>query len=291
MPEYGNSGLSGLPAVVASFDPDLVRPVRHKPATCVKDFVLVSPFCGKKPELEKYLVSLDRLPCNSAHAVFYDNSCDREFQARLIDELERRFESYLLVEDLNRAAFVDLNRPIGPERMKEITRRIGQVYSVIYEQFVPSDIGLVLNLEDDIEVPPNCFQHLTRSLLSNEQIGTVIATCHDRRIEYGGKGFPIAFAFEYSQKIGSKTPSDVELIRLEDKAFGLEAIGGGHMGCWLSRAETLHRCPMGESELFGIKGHDLVWGWRLHEQGYIFANDWSLRCRHWFTQNKRLQSV
>lgn len=291
MPEYGNSGLSALPAVVASFDRKLIRPVKQKGRPGVKDFVLVSPFCGKREEFQKYLMSLDRLPCQNAFAVFYDNSGDVDFQQQLMDVLERKFDSYLLIEDLNDAVFVDSNVPPSAERMKVITQRIGLVYSIIYEQYVPRDVELVLNLEDDIEIPDNAYHTLVNSLQHNEKIGTVIGTCCDRRIDYGQQGRPIAFGFQYQQRVGHHFPDDIELIPLHARTFGIEAIGSGHMGFWLTRMEALNHCPIGEPELFGINGHDLVWGWRLHEQGYLFANDWSVRCKHWFTQGRRLQCV
>ena len=296
MPEgqYGLAGLSGLNIVdqLRQHDPNLVRVVEEKrPIFGRKRFSLVSPFCGKRPEFQKYLLSLSRIPTDRAHAVFYDNSGDAEFQAKLKDTLRRKFSSYRLVEDRNPPQFVNFAEPPSNNRMRLITKRIADVYGHLYQHHVPRTSPRVLNLEDDVEIPADAWERLNRVLDDEQRVGTVIGTCCDRRLDYGARGRPIAFDFRVEGRVAERSPESVKLVPVPDLPFGCTPIGAGHMGCWLTRTETLDTCPMGESELYGIHGHDLVWGWRLHEAGWSVANDWSVRCRHWFMRGRAMQSV
>ena len=289
----GNSGISGLPGIVCRLQPGLVRVVdEQKPrGRGVKPFVLVTPFCGKVPELEYYLRSLDRIPTEQCHAVFYDNSCNGEFQNRLRNCLRERFTSWCLVEDRNPPQFFVSHNTCDPSAMWPITQRIADIYALLYENFVPRASKLVLNLEDDIEIPAGGIERLLSSMDTNPELGTIIGTCCDRRPNYDAKGKPIAFDFQVEGTVSQQTPTSVKLIHIREKTFGVEPIGAGHTGCWLTRTSALESCPIGEATLHGIKGHDLVWGWRLHEAGLLCANDWSVKCRHWYHDGLRMASV
>lgn len=291
MPQYGNSGLSAIPAVVCSFNESLVRVAEDRPRLKGKRFAVVSPLCGKSREFRKYLLSLDRLPLEHAHAVIYDNSNDRVFHRRLVSAVRDRFQSYRIIVDQNEPVFVKQGQETSVDRMREITQRIADVYGYLYREHVPKRLPFVFNLEDDVEVPAGGFEKLLAAIEADRRIGTVIGTCCDRRRAYGATGSPIAFRFLEHRQSGFANPDSVDLVPIPEKTFGIEAIGGGHSGCWLTRKEALAACPFGEAVLHGIYGHDIIWGWRLQQAGFVMANDWSVRCRHWFTERNRLASV
>ena len=277
--------------VPVEHDPDRVR-VAAADGSAEGRTTIVSPFTGKREIWPIYLQSLRRLPTDHCHGVFYDNSGDRGFQSVLLETLKQRFRSYTLVEDLNPALVVDNVNTDWQDRWRLISARCSRVYREIYENHVPESAPHVVNLEDDVEIPRNAFDRMIRLMNESERVGTVVGMCRDRRQACESESLPIAFNFEATVHIGSTMgPLNVELVQLPERQFGVEPIGAAHMGLWMTRREALRDCPMGEANLHGIIGHDLVWGWRLNEAGYYFAHDWSVRCKHWDYREGKLISV
>lgn len=288
--QYGKSGMSGMVmSAEQAHDPSLVRVVTERRRLAGKQFSLVSPFAGKRFALRKYQASLDRVPLHAAHAVFYDNSQSRPFQSQLLEILKSRFDSYTLIEDRNQPVTVEL---VSMEGWPRIAARCAAVYGTIYGEHVPGRLSRVLNLEDDVEIPVDAWRKLNTVLDQHEAVATVIGNCRDRRPGYDSSGKPIAFNFEVHQQIGPQTdPQRVRLVQLPDRPFGVEPIGAGHMGCWLTKRDVLRELPIGERELHGVYGQDLVWGWRVNQSGRVFAIDWSVDCKHWTVRDGKTLCV
>lgn len=288
---YGTSGMSGTVAELDDYNPDLVTSETSGGKRASTDLTIVSPFTGKGRVFRKYLNSLDRLPCSTSHAIIYDNSCDARFRKRLTTSVLPRFQSWELVTDKHKPVTWIQNEPVNQWKM--IAARLGRVYWYCYKRIPPC--RYVLNLEDDVEIPEDAWQKLQAVMDMDSDVGTVIGACNDRRDapDYASFGKPIAFNFQVSQVLGpsGQDPDHIGLIQLPSRDFGIEQIGAGHMGCWLTRRTTVEDVPMGEPEIVGLAGTDIVWGWNLYKRGWRFATDWSVKCQHWSTRGNRIVSV
>ena len=274
-------------------DHTLIRTIDEDLYLNRKKFTLVSPFTGKDYAWPKYLASLKKLPTEDAHAVFYDNSRDPEFQKKLRKALHEHFDSFTLIEDLNAPATLDTHPKI--ETWQYIANRCAQVYRVIYENHVPRQIRKVFNLEDDIGLPANTWKHLNSVLDLNPQVATAIGHCNDRRPGYTSSGKPVAMNYHVHRLLGDGNlePESIVLELVPEKKFGVEQVGGGHMGCWLTRTAAIEQVAMGSVEFLGVMGQDLAWGWDLLQTDrWIMATDWAVKCKHWRKlEGKKLEAV
>ena len=263
---------------IKQHDPKLVRVVaRQNPQKKVK-FTLTSPFANKQ-----YC-----LPTHEAHAVFYDNSNCPEMRDELLRILHANFDSWTLVEDRNAASTFETN--ITLDSYPWITRRVAAVYGTLFPTYL-ADAPIVFNLEDDVEIGPDAFQRLWDTIHMDDRIATVIGNQRDRRTGYASTGRPIAFELEEVIRSGHVDADQIKLIAKQEKKFGIEAIGSGHLGCWMTRRSALEAIDIGEEYCRGMAGPDIIWGWRVNRANQLFVINWSVECRHWFQRFGRPVSL
>lgn len=261
-------------------DDSLVRIVCEKKRCKGKRFNLVTPFAGKAFCFTDYMRGLRRLPLADAHVVWWDNSNDPAFQKKLLRTLKDNFDSYMLVEDKNRQHTVETTTEYA-----KISYRCHRIYKTLHEHMTCPDIPLTVNIEDDVEVPAGTWERLTGVLDTYPEVGTVVGSCRSRRLKDRTAHVPIAFTFERSQSIGGDGEIKVRDRRLvQEKTFGLDAIGAAHMGCWFTRTNLIRRIGMNFG-VDGVFGQDLCWGYQLNLAGHKFVIDWSVKTEHYYQLN------
>lgn len=290
MPGYGaNSGLPGLSGTIFNAHrSDLVSVIEDNTHLEGRKFTLVSPFTGKDFAFPIYERSLSQVPHEQAHVILYDNSNDAAFGAKLLRFAKANFSSFRVIRDSN--AHCTLETVDKVEQYSIIGERVAAVYGTIYSEHVP-ELPFVFNLEDDIGLPDGAFHRLHSLVHSDARIGTAIARCKDRRPRYISTKRSIAFTFEYQQRVGLENPDNVTLVQLPEQDFGVQAIGCGHMGAWMTKRDALDIAIPNEPFMENIYGPDLVYGWRLHQAHRLFVTDWSLKCEHYYQKDGKVQSV
>ena len=229
MPYPGNSGLSGTSGITAIHDEDLVSIIREKKRPR-KDINLVTPLAGKTYCLGKWKESLKQLPMDRCHVLVYDNSNNARFSKKIDQFCRKQLDSYTLVQDTNSRCSLEQSRD-----WVRVGNRCRAVYGQIYNSLVDHKRPLCLNLEDDIGVPDAAWDKLYHQV-QNEDVGTVIGQCNDRRayVDSGVKR-TIAVNFKIEEKIGQNGKLSVETSPVTVRDFGVEQIGSGHMGFWLTQ--------------------------------------------------------
>jgi hypothetical protein len=246
-----------------------------------KEFALTTPFSGKKFCFGSYMRGLNRLPLSKAHAVWYDNSNSKTFGKKLRNTLKENFDSYTLIKDANDPYTVDASCYEYPT----IVNRMRGIYTSLLADNTP-DLPLTLNVEDDVEVPDNADR--LWSIMDNyPEVGTVVGHQLSRPVKDWKGNAPIAVNFEKIQYIGgpnSNTPK-VDVQWIEDKRdFGIEPVGGAHMGLWLTRTPIIKKVGFG-GDVDGIIGLDLYWGYKLNLAGYKMLIDWSVKAKHHYLKD------
>jgi len=278
-PIYGMAVPEVMMPQINRHDPDLVRVVScQNPGKAVK-FTFTSPFANKQFCLPAYERSLSHIPCDQAHAVFYDNSNSSVMRAELERILKERFTSWTLIEDRNKPETFETNasHPLYPR----ITHRVAAVYSTLFPEYL-ADADIVFNLEDDVEIGSGDFEKLWNTIHMDDRIATVIGNQRDRRTGYASTGRSIAFSFHETIASGCRDGDNLEMTFVPEKDFGVEAIGAGHAGCWMTRRNALDNIYMGDESVNGLTGPDICWGWRLNRAGRLFVINWAVECRHWY---------
>jgi len=281
----GQSGMGGTSGMIMSLpehNEELVTVVREKKARR-RDINIVSPFAGKTFCFSEWKKSFGRLPVDRGHVVIYDNSNDKTFGRKLEDFCTRELPSYKLVRDTNPHLTMEFSN-----NWTAIGKRCRAVYGIIYNELIDHRKPWSLNLEDDVGIPEDSWEKLS-FIMKDESVGTAIGKCIDRRgLKDRGIRVPIAVNFTRTQTIGPtgvNAEPKIELEHIPEKDFGVEAIGGGHMGLWLTRTEAINRLGMGHQ--FGdLCGNDMNWGYAINEDGWKFAHDWSIHMKHFYKSDK-----
>lgn len=279
----GNSGLSGIPGVVAqAYDTDLVEVVRERKSRRRSiDMNVVCPMVGKFFCLSDWKKSISRLPLDRSHVLVHDNSNNSKFGDRLQSYCKKTFDSYTLVQDRN---------PHIPAHLQHdcpsLSARCDAFYGHIYENLINPKLPLCLNLEDDVVIPEDSFRKLSH-VIQDEGIGTVIGQCNDRRdFVYRGHKSSISVDFQVNARIGVRPELQVSVIHIPEKERGVDCIGAGHMGLWLTKTEAIRRIGVGRRQYGGLNGTDINWGFALNSAGLNFAIDWSIKMRHMFKDSR-----
>jgi hypothetical protein len=265
---------------IQQHDPDLVRIIdERKPDKPVK-FTMSTPFANKDFCLPAYERSLSHIPTKQAHAVFYDNSNSDEMRQELRRILETHFDSWTLIEDRNKAQTFESNVDL-PEYAR-ITHRVAAVYATLFPDYL-ADADIVFNLEDDVEIAAGDFERLWDTIHLDDRIATVIGNQRDRRTGYASTGHSIAFNFTERIQVGCSSSGDeMQMKFATEKTFGIEAIGAGHTGCWMTRRNALDSIYIGDERYRGLTGADICWGLRVNHANRLFVINWQVNCKHWF---------
>lgn len=277
----GESGTSGVIMQVDEHDSDLVEVVKQKaPRSKGRDVNIVCPMAGKTFAFNEWKKSLGKLPLDRAHVLVYDNSNDRKFHTKIQDFCVREFDSYTLVQDNNQKLTID-GLPNSSLGWKAIGDRCDAVYNEIYDRFVDDRRPLCCNLEDDVWIPEDSWDRMVTTI-KDDVVGTVIGQCNDRRIfVHNGTVQSIAVNFRIEEMLGAMNTLNVQTIPVQPKEFGVEAIGAGHMGLWLTKTEAIRQIGMGKKDE-EINGTDINWGFHLNRAGWKFCVDWSIKMKHFY---------
>ena len=281
----GNSGESGTSGTTASHDSELVRVVKeHKKPR--RKYTVVCPHAGKAFCWTDFVKSLKQLPIEKSHVLLYDNSTNAKQHARLVS-LTKELPSFTLIQDMNPPSTVEIT--MESDRLID---RCCQVYEEIYErQLTKTDF--YINLEDDIGIPDGGFERL-EWVLGDEEVGTVIGDCIDRRrIIWDGHRQSIVCNFDYTYQIGGHGKHTVSVDMVEARPSGIEHVGSGHMGLWLTRRDALESTGMKTDLESRDMGQDIQYGLRLNQAGWRFAVRWDVKLRHFYkdTKTRRKMSV
>jgi len=278
----GQSGMGGTSGMIMSLpdhDPDLVEFVESVDVTGeVADIQLISPFAGKTFCFNQWKQSIAKLPLGRVHATLYDNSNNPHFHDELKEFARTHLPQYTLVRDSNQVQTIE-----STANYQQIISRCSQVYDHIYTNLILPSCDLILNLEDDIGIPDGSFEKLEHTLRSDKQCATVIGRCRDRRVAIrGDKPQSISVNFEKKLRLGGLPNEAVEVQWAPERDWGIESIGAGHMGLWLSRADVVRELGMKTEPREDVLGHDIQWGLRVNESGRRFAIDWSVTLEHYY---------
>lgn len=276
----GNSGISGNSGIIASatHEPGLVRVIKESDKRHRK-YAVVCPHAGKAFCWTDFVKSLKQLPLDQAHVVLYDNSCSDRHQKKML-KLAKELPSVTVIEDRNKPSTIE--NTIVAHRLID---RCCYVYEEIYDRHLPKS-DFVLNLEDDIGIPPGGFNQL-EWVLGDENVGTVISDCVDRRMMVGeGKKQSIVVNFHERNQIGGHDERYVDLEMVQPRAGGVEYVGSGHMGLWLTRREAIDATGMKTDMQARELGQDIQYGMRLHEAGWRFAVNWGVKAKHFYVDKE-----
>lgn len=284
----GNSGVSGNSGIIAEvFDTELVEVVEQtKSRKRSVDINIVCPMAGRSFCLKDWEKSLCNLPLNRSHLLVYDNSNDARFSARLLKFCQNQISSFTFVRDNNLPIPAHLQHDCPT-----LSARCDAFYRHIYEELIDQKLPLCLNLEDDLIIPKDSFGKLYH-VMQNQDVGTVIGHCNDRRdFVYSGVKNSISVDFQVEARIGAKEELQISTIHLPEKEMGVEAIGAGHMGLWLTRTDAIRKVGIGTRTYGGLNGTDMNWGYALNSHGIKFAIDWSIKMGHLFKDRNGKKQV
>ena len=275
----GDSGMSGMVMSLPDHNEELVTVVREKKARN-RDINIVSPFAGKTFCFRDWAKSLKKLPVNDAHMVIYDNSNDLGFSKRLDAFCKKELASYKLVRDTNPHLTMEFCND-----WHAIGKRCRAVYGIIYNQLIDPKKTWSLNLEDDIGVPDGAWERM-RFHAEDDSVATVICKCYDRRaLKDRNLLSAIAMNFEVKEVIGpDENTRQIELVHLPEKSYGVESIGAGHMGLWLTKTSVINELGMGH-QFENLCGNDVNWGFAVNQAGYRFVHDWGIKVDHFYKNN------
>jgi len=279
-------GLSGLPGtsgtLTARHDSSLVRVVKEQKKPRRK-YAIVCPHAGKGFCWTEFRKSLRQLPIDQSHVVLYDNSRSGLHRRRL-ESLADSLPSFTLIQDMNTPQSIESTRDFVP-----IVKRCSEVYEEIYGNHL-SRSEFVINLEDDIGVPAGGFEQLLWAM-KDENVGTVIGDCNDRRTMVSeGRIQSIVCNFLEVKEIGGAAGVEIQTELVPTKPGGLEWVGSGHMGLWLSRREAVDEVGM-KTTLGEPIGHDIQYGLRLNRAGWRFAVNWGVKLKHFYQDGKQKMNV
>tara|TARA_R110002020_G_scaffold35671_8_gene107442 strand:- start:465 stop:1430 length:966 start_codon:yes stop_codon:yes gene_type:complete len=265
--------------------PGITREILHDPALVSvsakhircrgKKFNLVTPFAGKKFCFSDYMRGIRRLPLEKAHAVWYDNSNDPKFHKKLQKTLEENFDSWILLQDRNKAHTVE-----STDQYAYISYRCHRIYRELYLKQICHSVGLCVNIEDDVEIPKGTWEKLTSILELYPEVGTAVGACRSRRMKDRPLCHPMAWHFERVESIGPVPTVKVRIpAPIIEKPLGLEMIGASHMGCWFTRTPLIKKIGM-NYDVDGLRAQDMCWGYQLNQAGIRMAVDWSVKAKH-----------
>lgn len=276
---HGHGGTGGISAVFddTEYDDELVEVVAERTSGIPPEIVCVAPQSGKDYCWDDFVHSLSTIPFD--HLVVCDNSNSVEHQARLTDLLSR-YESYTLIRNTNPAVTIE-----NSEDPVELVARCGSMYSSLYRRvdglLTQPEKQMVVNLEDDIGVQPDTFTRLLNDLKMYDEVGTVIGDCRCRRAKVlSGRDLSLACNFREFRLVGGSEQTGIIPEFVKPKPLGVEPVGGGHMGLWLTRAVCLKQVGMDVDPNLNLHGHDFQYGYRLNKAGHKFIVDWSARLQH-----------
>lgn len=260
-------------------DRDEVRVITKK-GTEHRKFAIVCPNAGKFYCWPEFEASFSQLPVDDSHVLLYDNSLDPIMGERM-EKLASSLDHVTLIRDTNPHVTLETT---GAQAC--LIERCGQVYEEIYGNHLPSS-DYVINLEDDISLPDHGWDVLWGTMCRPGP-SIVIPNCHDRRVaSYNGEKPPIACNFVEMKGVGGLTTNEVACFQVEEKQSGIEEIGAGHMGFWVTSREVVDTVGMTLDREHSVPGHDIQFGYRAaSEHGVKTLIDWDVTVRHFMLDNR-----
>lgn len=274
------TGVSEGPAVpvVAESDPEEIRVVTRK-GNEHKKFAIICPNAGKSYCWPEFEASFSQLPVDQAHVVLYDNSLD-SVMGEQMDRLASQLDHVTLIRDTNPNLTLE-----NTSVQENLIERCGQVYEEIYAKYLP-ECDYVINLEDDISLPEHGWEILWGTVCRPGP-SVVIPNCHDRRLaQHTGIKLPIACNFVEMQGIGGLKSHEVACCQVEEKESGIEEVGAGHMGFWVTSRDVLNSVGMTYDRESLVPGHDIQFGYNAARQGVKTIIDWDVSVRHFMLDSR-----
>jgi hypothetical protein len=224
------------------------------------------------------LEGLERLdyPKDRIHLVWHDTSHIEAFGKKLEEWLKRHNDQYASM------AYTSCDKPHYhfEEKQYEALDAITEGYNHCREMFRGD---YFFTLEDDIVAQENALKRL---LFLNEEDKDVKASAglvFYRPSSYGRSNQPVAWNFEQVEVFpdeGKETATECRLAVLPShKNIGY--VGSAHLGCTLIDGDFVRRNPFCTQVDGTAGGCDVVVGYKIYKEGYKYALDWGLKCKHY----------
>lgn len=240
---------------------------------------IVTLFIGRTYCIEKYLDALAILdyPKNELNLIWHDTSHNPAFSKRLTLWLKEHGDNYNSTKhilcDEPHYHFEDKG-----ESMPKATQQIVEAYNHCRE-FLTGEY--MLAFEDDTIPPADGLTKLIH--LVKENVKAACGWNMYRPSSFGKKGQPILWNFVREETFPNESIKEMcTSACLWDKEIGtgVEMIGSGHLGFTLIDGDWVRKNPF-EFLTGAIGGCDTIVGLRMMQQGYQYAVDWSLKCKHY----------
>lgn len=270
------SQVRGRPGIEQA-DPLELPKQRFKRGRVYEPVCLTTPFAGKSWCFRDYARGISHLPLRRMKAIFYDNSCKKEFTRKLLDFGKAHFADFTLLIDKTPPQTIESTTDYA-----KISWRCHQIYRTLQEHLDESEY--MFNVEDDVELPPDTYKKLLGAFNMSPRVGTVVGSVCGRRLK--DRGFKVPVVWKYT--VTHTYPQNGTQVRdsriMEERPFGLETVGGTHMACWMTKTALIKKIGFKWYE-DGLQANDQVWGYRLNKAGYFPVIDWSIKCKHYWKVN------
>ena len=248
---------------------------------------ITSPLAGKTYCLDKYKSNIENLIFNKSQTTFiiWDNSNDPDFGGSVRTWADTvGFVGVIYHEDPTPKKTIETGADYG-----KISDRVVNILSEMFTTLVPADSDFVLNIEDDVTVPPDALLKMFK-IMEDPRVTTVEPAIFGRRLKDRAFGVAQAWKFKESRVYPIGDTSDektIAILKVGDKPYGVEIVGSSSTGFWLTRYSVLKE--LGWKIEDGVRGGDISWGYRLwkHDKGW-FVIDWSIYAKHWWEYNGKV---
>lgn len=253
----------------------------------------VTAFSGRKFCLESVIKGIEsNCDPDETHFIWLDNSRDEWFNRAILAYLSNKPNATLIIDntpqiDINKYVFADEKQKT--DALIEIGLKITNTYQACFNQIRPeSQITWVV--EDDVVVPKDALVTLYKTMRDLPEIGTVIGRMLDRRAHEHGGDFSVISDYTINQRLGVENKTQVDVVNILNGAdvpkFGVQLVGTGHMGCWLTKSQLIRDLGMKVVES-GCLGCDNNWGWRIYKHnGSRVAVNWNVHCQHHYRDSQ-----
>lgn len=242
---------------------------------------VVSLFIGRHYSVNQFIEGLENLdyPKLRMRLVWHDTSHDPKFSKILLDWIEKNRSQYLNIN------YIECSDPhyhfeetgIYPGNTENAMKTIKDGYNHAL-QFCTSDY--MFALEDDVVGPSDGLKKLV-----DITKGDIKASCGVTlyRPSIGiFKSTPILWDIRVEETFpgeGIEVTARATMIN-ERKESGIEIIGSGHLGFTLIDGDWIRENKF-HVVVNGIAGCDTNIGLMLNKQGFKYAVDWSVKCKHY----------
>ena len=239
---------------------------------------IVSLFIGRAYCLKQFLEGLEGLdyPKDKIHLVWHDTSHIKGFQKKLGDWLNAHGRGYAST------TYIICENPHYhfEEKQYEALEAITEAYNHCRNVFRGD---YFFALEDDVVSPPEALKKLLESM-KNPDVKAAAGVTVYRPSSHETPNQPVAWNFakiEVFPGEGIETGYECRLIEKLPTHKKVEFVGSAHLGCTLINGEFVRNNPFLARMDGAAYGCDVVVGYKICKQGYKYALDWGLRCKHY----------